>query len=233
MGTHVQVTDDVWRILPQLRVMVVWGRGIDNSGVVPSSVLARAQEASAEFVTAEVFSQNPVVEQWREVFRRFRTKKGARSSVENLLKRANRSGAELASIGPVVDIYNAVSLTYALPCGAEDLAAIRGDLRLGVAAGGEAFRTLGEDEDSPALPGEVCYLDDAGAVCRCLNWREAERTCVTPATTDVVCVIETEKWYLDRARAACTELQRLLAFHVGGQFDSAELSPDRPSVELV
>lgn len=39
-------------------------------------------------------------------------------------------------INPLVDLYNSVSLSYALPCGGEDLAALAGDLRLGMAQGG-------------------------------------------------------------------------------------------------
>lgn len=42
--------------------------------------------------------------------------------------------------------------------------------------GGDAFTPLGEDAESdPTLPGELAYVDDAGAVCRCWNWREGVR----------------------------------------------------------
>ena len=57
----------------------------------------------------------------------------------------------MRSISPLVDLYNAVSLRHALPCGGEDRAAIVGDVRLTRAAGGEPFRTIGAAEDDPAL----------------------------------------------------------------------------------
>lgn len=42
--------------------------------------------------------------------------------------------------------------------------------------GGDAFTPLGEDAESdPTLPGELAYVDDAGAVCRRWNWREGVR----------------------------------------------------------
>lgn len=41
---------------------------------------------------------------------------------------------------------------------------------------GDAFMPLGEGaENDPTLPGELAYVDDAGAACRCWNWREGVR----------------------------------------------------------
>ena len=57
---------------------------------------------------------------WRDALQKFKTKKGARSSVEALLKRA-RDGKHIGTINPFVDMYNSVSVRYALPCGGEDI----------------------------------------------------------------------------------------------------------------
>ena len=46
--------------------------------------------------------------------------------LEALLKRVSQ-GRECNLINPLVDIYNSVSLSYAVPCGEEDLAKIVGD----------------------------------------------------------------------------------------------------------
>ena len=42
--------------------------------------------------------------------------------------------------------------------------------------GGDYFLPIGETESDSTLPGEIAYLDDAGAVCRCWNWRDGQRT---------------------------------------------------------
>ena len=63
-------------------------------------------------------------------------------------------------------------------------------MHLGTANGGEAFRPLGSNKDDPALPGEVIYYDNEGAICRSFNWREAQRTMLTENTTDAIMVIE-------------------------------------------
>jgi len=36
----------------------------------------------------------------------------------------------------------------------------------------------------------MIYFDEHGAVCRCLNWREVQRTMLTEETKDAVLVIE-------------------------------------------
>lgn len=108
-------------------------------------------------------------------------------------------------------------MKYAIPCGGETLSAIDGDLRLTVASGGEHFLPLGAETDEPALTGEVIYRDDSGAVCRCFNWREAQRTMLTEQTTDAILAPE----QLDRARrreldAALHELANLIRTRLGG-----------------
>ena len=163
---------------------------------------------------------------------RAREKKGARSSIEALLKRAS-GGREVGSINPLVDIYNTVSLTYALPCGGEDIDTFAGDLRLTVTQGGDAFRALGDEADSETLPGEVCYLDDAGAVCRCWNWRDGVRTMLTESTTNAFLILES----VDPARhddlaAALDDLAARTQAALGGEMESRIVTKDSPAIAL-
>lgn len=54
--------------------------------------------------------------EWRQVSTKFKTKKGTGSSTEALLKRVSQ-GREFNLINHLVDVYNSVSLSYAVPCG--------------------------------------------------------------------------------------------------------------------
>jgi DNA/RNA-binding domain of Phe-tRNA-synthetase-like protein len=152
-------------------------------------LLNNANKGASKFLTDPVLSQNPVVAVWREAFLKFKTKKGARSSIEALLRRIDKGNA-VGSINPLVDLYNAISLTFGLPCGMEDLDTIEGNLRLTITKGGDDFLALGDTEPDPTLPGELCYLDDAGGVCRCWNWRDGQRTMLTESTKRAIAVIE-------------------------------------------
>lgn len=56
----------------------------------------------------------------------------------------------MASLDPVVDLYNAVSLRYAVPVGGENSAAYCGSPRLVFADGSETFDTLKKDNPPPS-----------------------------------------------------------------------------------
>lgn len=124
-----------------------------------------------------------------KAFQKFKSKKGARSSIEALLKRVS-NGQEIPSINPLVDIYNAASLRYALPVGAEDMDTFVGDLKLTITDGDDSFYLIGDDTNNPTLANELCYKDEAGAVCRCLNWRDGERTMITAHTRNAFLITE-------------------------------------------
>ncbi|WP_426069879.1 phenylalanine--tRNA ligase beta subunit-related protein, partial [Escherichia coli] len=83
-------------------------------------LLNEAAKEARNYLAEETFSQNEVIAQWRQAFTTFKTKKGARSSIEALLKRANQE-REFFPINPLVDIYNSISLSFGVPCGGEDI----------------------------------------------------------------------------------------------------------------
>ncbi len=181
-----------WELFPDAQIGVLLLKGYKNSSKSPAELTDMLRESNAsasKYLTEEVFSENEVVKVWREAFRKFRTKKGARCSIEALLKRS-RGDNPVHTINPLVDIYNSASLRYGLPVGSEDMDTFVGDLRLTVTEGNDSFRLIGDDEDSPSLPGELVYKDDAGAVCRCFNWRDGERTMITDRTENAFLIIE-------------------------------------------
>jgi DNA/RNA-binding domain of Phe-tRNA-synthetase-like protein len=141
-----------WALFPQAEIGVVLASGIDNTvsgtaDAIPAmrALLAQSQVEARQYLTDPVWSNNAVIAVWRQAYRRFNAKKGARSSIEALLKRVD-TGRGVAPINPLVDLYNAVSLRWGLPCGGEDLDAIQGDLRLTVSNGQEAFVAIGDDK---------------------------------------------------------------------------------------
>jgi len=190
------IEPSLWELFPHSEVGVLLLEEVNNTEEYHQfhreSIEKRLQEAGEEarkHLTEPVLSQNPVVAVWRDAFSKFKTKKGVRSSIEALLKRIEK-GTGVGSISPLVDVYNSVSLRFGLPCGMEDLDTIQGNLRLTVSEGGDAFFALGDEEASETLPGEVCYLDEAGAVCRFWNWRDGQRTMLTNQTKRAIAVIE-------------------------------------------
>ena len=216
----VTVDENFWEIFPDAQISVLSVKGLNNQvdeskDAYFQNLLNEASKKAMAFIPDEAFTQNQVIQEWREAFSRFKTKKGARSSIEALLKRVSQ-GREFRPINPLVDLYNSISLSYALPCGGEDVKCIQGDLHLGKAKGGEIFFPLGAEEDAPALPEEIIYYDEVGAVCSNLNWREAQRTMLTEETTEAVLVIEAiQPNQKERALEAIEDLNQLIQDYFG------------------
>ena len=233
----VTVDENFWEIFPDAQISVLSVKGLNNQvdeskDAYFQNLLNEASKKAMAFLPDEAFTQNQVIQEWREAFSRFKTKKGARSSIEALLKRVSQ-GREFRPINPLVDLYNSISLSYALPCGGEDVRCIQGDLHLGKAKGGEIFFPLGAEEDAPALPEEIIYYDEVGAVCRNLNWREAQRTMLTEETTEAVLVIEAiQPNQKERALEAIEDLNQLIQDYFGVTGEVTHLTAQQPSVEI-
>lgn len=234
------VEDSFWDIFPDAALGLVVAKNIKPVDEVSeeeakeiAALLKTANENADQYLTSNVISENAPVKVWREAYSKFKTKKGARCSIENLLKRVLK-GNPVGSINPVVDIYNCISLKYAVPMGGEDIDSFEGDLRLGVTDGGDVFRGLGEEKDEPTLEGEVCYRDDAGAVCRCFNWRDAQRTALKDDTKDAFLVIEcVDPAYLEATQAAIDELAQLMEQYMGATIASKTMvTREAPELEL-
>lgn len=235
-----KITDGFWGIFPDAEISVILAKSIDssekgNEAVRPEMLkaLKDANNNSKKYLTKEIFSENKVIAVWREAFQKFKTKKGARCSIEALLKRVDK-GNEIGAIIPLVDVYNTVSLDYGIPCGGEDVDSLRGNMLLTIADGGESFKPLGADKPDEALPGEVIYKDDEGAVCRCWNWREGERTMLTEDTKNAFLIIESvDPERHDDFVAATEELDGLVKKYFGCETEVSYLNTENREIELL
>ncbi|MDF7663730.1 phenylalanine--tRNA ligase beta subunit-related protein [Bifidobacterium sp. ESL0763] len=230
------VEEPFWDIFPDVHIAVLVAKGIDNSdyGRVPKDLLAKANKTALKWVPDARISANPVVADWREAFRKFKTKKGARCAVENLLKRAaNDKG--VGHINPAVDMYNSVSLDWAFPIGGEDLDNIDGDIRLTVARGGEKFWPISEadGEAQEALPGEVIYADDHSVLTRCLAWRDSARAEATENSHNIIFYMENiNPERAEDHQKAMDELKQKIHDYFGVDATSWIVSRDNPSIEV-
>ena len=232
--------DSFWQLFPGASLGVIVARGMKPANEISpedaqaiEQLLARANALAEKHLESPTLSENAPIRAWRQAYQQFKTKRGARCSIENLLKRVLK-GNPVGSISPSVDLYNAISLKYALPLGGEDLDAFEGDLCLRITEGGDAFTPLGEGaENDPTLPGELAYVDDAGAVCRCWNWRDGVRTMLTESTTNAFLILES----VDPARhddlaAALDDLAARTQAALGGEMESHIVTKDSPAIAL-
>ncbi|HKM01211.1 MAG: B3/4 domain-containing protein [Tissierellia bacterium] len=229
------IEDDFWSVFPNARLGVVVCHGIDNTikdTETYKEMILNSEKEALKYLNNSEFSSNQVVKVWREAFQKFKTKKGARSSIEALLKRIN-NGNNLGTINPLVDIYNCISLRYALPCGGEDIDKFAGHIRLTKAVGNESFITLGTDKSEPPYEGEIVYKDDEGAICRCWNWRESVRTMLTENTKNAfLCIELVDENRIEEFENALKDLAKNVEENLGGTCKSSILDLNNKEVTI-
>lgn len=220
-----------------LTLGVVFGSGIDNT--TPSEELQTALREQEERLRAaydlDALSAHPKIAVWREAYRAFGAKPNEHRSSVEALHRMVLSGKVLRPINSLVDLYNLVSLRHMLPVGGEDLDTIEGDLVLAFAGDHEpAVKLLGDPDPRPPHAGEVIYKDDISAICRRWNWREADRTKLTPETKNAVLAIEgLPPVTAEEVAAAVEELRNLTEHYCGGKLTTAMLNADHQELELI
>ena len=218
------VDDNFWDVLPDTYIGILVLENVRENieigkeeALEIENLLKSANKEAEKYLTSDVISENEVVKVWREAYQKFPTKKGARCSVENLLKRVLH-GKPVGNIFPSVDITNAISLKYALPIGAEDRDKIDGDIHLGAMKGGEKFLPIGSDKEEPPYAGEIAYYDNYGVICRCLNWRDGVRTQINDDTTSEFIAMEcVDPNRLDDLKNAIDELEGLMIKYLGAK----------------
>lgn len=230
------IQSELLQKFPGLHLGVVVASGIDNTKDRSDLSAQLGQEAARirANLTLDTLAQQPKIACWKAAYAAFGGEpKKNRSSVENLHKMI-LEGRELASINPLVDAYNVVSLKHVLPVGGEDLDCMQGNLQLRFASANETpIILLGEKDARPPKTGEVIYADDNSAFCRRWNWREADRTKLTAGTKNAILVIEglppTTK---QEVQIAIKELAALVRTHCGGTISTSLLDESNAGIKF-
>lgn len=189
MTLHPIIDADIFALRPDFMALSIHVSGARNgpSDNTSEALLAEAVQSLGAYPWAEAH-----LDAWRDAYRAFGAKpKKTPCSAEALRKRAIKEGA-MRPLNAVVDIYNAVSLRFAIPVGGEDATSYAGLPRLCLAQGEEPFQTMAEGQPVVETPeaGEVIWLDDHGVTCRRWNWRQGPRTQITEASQDMWFVLE-------------------------------------------
>ncbi|MGD1012308.1 MAG: phenylalanine--tRNA ligase beta subunit-related protein [Acidimicrobiales bacterium] len=184
---RLRVSDHVRRHFPDYQAIVVVARSVESgpSDAESTGMLREAESRARERLGEQLPSSLPEIAAWRATMAQFGCKPSRfPCSAEALLKRVAR-GDELPSINHLVDIYNAISITFAVPLGGEDIDQVRGDVVLLPASGDESF-----DGGDPPRAGEIVWRDDLGVTCRAWNWRQGTRTRITEVSSNVYFLLE-------------------------------------------
>ena len=179
---------------PNFRVALVVVDGIDIPEAPPAALDAWIAETVAQAAAAlgPELGNLPELKCWREAYKAFGEKKTSyRSSVERRLKGIQR-GNGLPRVNAFVDAYNAVSVRYRMPVGADDLDLVTPPLAFRYSRKDDSFIALGDpfEADDPPKPCEVVYAAGEKCLCRRWNWYQDARSAIRPATRRAVLTIQ-------------------------------------------
>ena len=85
-------------LFPQSRIGVLVCKGIDNHVKEEERYapwLRKCEKLSSMYTGNPEFTENETIRNWRDAFYRFKTKKGARCSIEALLRRVSKGGEDI------------------------------------------------------------------------------------------------------------------------------------------
>lgn len=230
-----KVSPDIFRTFPGVTFGVIVAKDIENEKVHAQvkDLTKETQDIVQKKINREELATHPHIVPWLEAYKKFGANpKKYMPSVQNLAERSLKKG--VPSINTLVDLYNAISLKYLLPAGGEDLDTIHGDIQLACAGAQESSGLLlGDKEVTRPEPGEVIYKDAESFICRRWNWKEADRTKLTPATKNAFLILEALP-PVDQAtlEAALNELALLIERFCGGTVSVAIINEKNPEVTL-
>ncbi|GAA4602562.1 phenylalanine--tRNA ligase beta subunit-related protein [Actinoallomurus liliacearum] len=186
---YFQHLDEIWSEYPELVAGALVATGITADAVVEPRIEAFNTLAKAR-LAAGTESDLPEIQAWRRTFSRMGLKPTRyRCASESLLRRFRKEGA-LPRIHPLVDLCNAVSLAFAIPVAALDVARVSGHLEVRRAAGDENYLTLSGEPENPE-PGEVTFVDAAGhAHARRWTNRQSGHSAVRDTTRTALIIAE-------------------------------------------
>lgn len=229
------VSADLFKLFPHLCIGVVVAEGVSNHGTDPEVVALLGARALALFENLQGvdLKTHPHIAVWREVFQKLgQNPNKFPSSIEALAKRVAKKN-ELPDINRVVNLVNAMSVTFVLPMGAHDMDTLPGDIEVRLARPTDVFIPITGTEPESLDEGEVVYATGDQIRTRKWVWRQGETAKVMPVSTRFFFPIDAFYGVTDQAaRAARDELAELLERFCGAKTRIYWVDRERPSIDL-
>ncbi len=216
------VEAEVFELFPEFCRGIVIATGVDNSRACPEiESLLRAQEEKIRQDAGIDLATHPRLLAWKEAYLKLGANPNKFTPSIVFLAKQVKAGKLVRAISPVVDAFNTISIRYMVPSGGDDVATVEGDLTLGRAVSDETFSPIFKpDEVEHPDRGEVIYVNRRSkrVLCRRWNWRNADFSKITPATSKLAINVDGMMPAIGRQEIeqATEELGQLIQKYCGG-----------------
>ena len=231
---EIRIQEKIFEAYPTFRRGIVVAKQMQNSGhsgeleVMLREVIAEAAERPIDL------KKDPRIKVWNEAHRQFGSNPNKYPPAHcALLKRVQKSGAQIPFINKTVAIMNYNAIKDKIPVGGDDLMRADGTLELRYAQGTENFTPLGKpDTVEHPEPGEIIYVvsESREVMCRRWNWRNGYKTLISEETESIV--MNTDGLGEDseeRALITRDRVARMLCEFCQAEVITTLLSPSQPS----
>jgi DNA/RNA-binding domain of Phe-tRNA-synthetase-like protein len=227
----------VFEMFPIFRRGVIVATGIDNQGENPETPRLLAEAVSRVGVSPDA-TEEERISLWNAAYLKFGANPKRYTPSIRFLYEQIHKGKPPRSISKAVDIMNATSIKWVMPCGGDDLDSLEGgDLLLGIARGDETFAPLFKPDgvEHPDA-GEIIYYvpQTKRVMCRRWTWRNADFSKVTPETKSLLLNFNMMMPPFTDAdmETALNELATQIQQICGGTTKTGVLSPSNPAITI-
>ncbi|MFC1533199.1 B3/4 domain-containing protein [Thermodesulfobacteriota bacterium] len=192
--TEIRISEKIFEDNPTFRRGIVIAKNLQNSGH-SKELETMLDQAVIEAGNQQIDIKNdPLTIPWSQAHRQFGSNPNKYPPAHcALIKRVQKTGAQIPFINKTVAIMNYNSISSIMPVGGDDLNKAGEILELRYAEGNENFTPLGkpEHQEQPES-GEIVYVvhDTGDVMCRRWNWRNGHKTCITEETQAIVMNID-------------------------------------------
>jgi len=182
-------SSEIWRDFPELVAGALFAERIAKH-VSSDPKIAHYMEIAESRLATNSEGQLREIQAWRRAFSTMGLKPTQyRCAAESLLRRF-RKEKSLPRIHPLIDLCNAISLAFAIPVAAFDVAKIAGYVEVRYAAGSEAYLAFSGEAENPQAH-EVIFSDgDGRAHARRWTNRQSAYSALREDTDSVLIVAE-------------------------------------------
>ena len=186
---HFSHSPEIWNDYPELVPGVLAADGI-AADVDVQPRLKRFTAATECRLATHTEAELPEIQAWRRAFSRMGLKPTQYRCASEALLRRFRKEHTLPRIHPLIDLCNAISMTFAVPVAVYDTSKIAAYVEVRYATGAETFEAFSGELEHPE-PYEVIFADGAGrAHARRWTNRQSAYSAVRDETGSVLIVAE-------------------------------------------
>ena len=201
--------------------------GLKNEELFENFINSEIELCVSKYSSVSIKEMDAIVG-YDELHRQYgKRSKKIKSAPETLIRGILKKGS-MPRINYLVDIYNIISIKYAIALGAHDLDKIKGNMVLKFITGEEVFQPIGATELEPIFSGEYGYIDDVTneLLCR-LEARQSNTSKLSETSTKILQIIQdnrktTKEYLYDAKNEMLNNINKFYEFVVIREYNCAD-----------